>query len=77
MDLKFFIGMALGAFMLSGCGLKGPLYMPEADKDKAERQTALQVTSPYHDTASVAVTFSDEEGSYMPFLSMSNLETGK
>lgn len=69
MHLKSVFGMVVAVLMLSGCGLKGPLYMPK-DEDGAKPQTAVNVTSPYHDPSWQGRTFADDDGSYVPLLTI-------
>ncbi|MCR5535912.1 MAG: lipoprotein [Succinivibrio sp.] len=75
MHLKFLLCLGVSALLLSGCGLKGPLYIPKDEGGQGQYQTALvNVTSPYHDAKDMTRNFADEEGSYVPWLSVSNIQ---
>lgn len=49
---KIFSPLALGLalFTLAGCGLKGPLYFPPADKKAPDTQATTQQQQPIMDT---------------------------
>ncbi len=49
---KIFCPLALGLalFTLAGCGLKGPLYFPPADKKASDTHTTTQQQQPIMDS---------------------------
>ncbi len=75
MFLKICCGVLLASWLLAGCGLKGPLYIPKDDEPEVRGQTAVRVTSPYRDPAERGSSFADEEGGYLPLLTVTTLRT--